>query len=275
MNRNNTIGIVGRITAPVRLIVDAQEWEQKTYETTLTRTRPSGVEDTYTLQFDAAAAGTEEALETLAEGADVLIGGEIRTEDVKDPKPEENRTKIYIHAEVITQNNPPVKSQNEVSLCGYICKQAKVRTTNRRLPNGRKIKTADTIVAVAFRKSCAALCSLICSSFFTICIILLLLPVFPSRFPVFPSRFPVFPSRFSVFLLLLFLQRILHASSSYTAARTLRFFFYISVTGSVRISRRNRLFSGSRHRSQPTRSRYTVCSLSPTGYLRQRSYLPS
>ena len=149
MNRNNTIGIVGRITAPVRLIVDAQEWEQKTYETTLTRTRPSGVEDTYTLQFDAAAAGTEEPLETLAEGADVLIGGEIRTEDVKDPKPEENRTKIYIHAEVITQNNPPVKSQNEVSLCGYICKQAKVRTTNRRLPNGRKIKTADTIVAVS------------------------------------------------------------------------------------------------------------------------------
>ena len=46
MRRNNTIGIVGEITAPPELIVDAADWARKVYEVELTRTRPSGTEDT-------------------------------------------------------------------------------------------------------------------------------------------------------------------------------------------------------------------------------------
>lgn len=149
MNRNNTIGIVGRIAEPVRLIVDADDWKQKTYETTLTRIRPSGAEDTYILQFAGHAAGTQENFEKLQEGLEVLIGGEIRTENVPNPLLTQNRVKIYIDAELIAENRPPVKNQNEVKLCGCICKQAKVRTTGRRRPNGRPIKTADTIIAVS------------------------------------------------------------------------------------------------------------------------------
>lgn len=148
MNRNNIIGIVGRIMEPVCLIVDADDWKQKVYETTLIRIRPSGVEDTYTLQFTGRAAGTQEKLKGLKEETEVLIGGEIRTENVSNPLPTQNRVKIYINAELITENNPPAKNQNEVNLCGCICKQAVVRTTGRRRPNGRPIKTADTILAV-------------------------------------------------------------------------------------------------------------------------------
>ena len=57
MSRNNTIGIVGEITAPPELIVDAADWARKVYEVELTRMRPSGTEDTYILQYDGRAAG--------------------------------------------------------------------------------------------------------------------------------------------------------------------------------------------------------------------------
>lgn len=148
MNRNNTIGIVGHITAPPELIIDATDWARRVYETTLTRTRPSDTEDTYILQFDGKAAGSEEMLAKITEGAEVLIGGEIRSENAHDPKPEENRVKIYIHAEVIAVNDPPVNDQNEVKICGKICKPPRIRKTGRRTKDGKKVTAANIIVAV-------------------------------------------------------------------------------------------------------------------------------
>lgn len=148
MVRNDTIGITGYITAPPKLILDAPDWGRKVYETTLARTRPSEKEDNYILQFDGNAAGSEEMLERITEGAPVLIGGEIRSENEHDPKPEENRVKIYIYAEVIAINDLPVNDQNEVKIYGNICKLPKVRTTRRRTAKGKKVTTANVIVAV-------------------------------------------------------------------------------------------------------------------------------
>ena len=148
MSRNNTIGIVGVITAPVKLITDAADWKQRVYETTLTRIRPSGTADTFILQYAAQAAGTETMLAQIAENAEVLIGGEVKTENIQNPQPEENRVKIYIHAEVIAVNKPPVDDQNEVKLRGFICRTPWYKTTKRRQPSGKKMQVADTIIAV-------------------------------------------------------------------------------------------------------------------------------
>ena len=148
MSRNNTIGIVGYIKNPPELIVEAADWARKVYETTLTRTRPSGTEDTYILQFDGRAAGSKEMLERIVEGAEVLIGGEIRSENVHDPKPEESRVKVYIYAEVIAVNDPPVNDQNEVTICGNICKPPRFRSTRRRTQRGKRVAATSIMVAV-------------------------------------------------------------------------------------------------------------------------------
>ena len=153
MSRNNTIGIVGYIKNPPELIVEAADWARKVYETTLTRTRPSGTEDTYILQFDGRAAGSKEMLERIVEGAEVLIGGEIRSENVHDPKPEESRVKVYIYAEVIAVNDPPVNDQNEVTICGNICKSPRFRSTRRRTQRGKRV--AATIIMVAVNSGAA------------------------------------------------------------------------------------------------------------------------
>lgn len=151
MNRTNTIGIVGRITAKPELIIHAADWKRKVYEATLTRTRPSGIEDTFILQFNGRAAGSEEILEKIAEGVEVLVGGEIRTENIHNSKPEENRVKVYIFAEVIAVNNPPAKDQNEVNIRGHICKPPYFKTTRRRTAKGRQMAAASIIVAVNSR----------------------------------------------------------------------------------------------------------------------------
>lgn len=131
MNRNNTIGIVGHIKTTPKLIIDAVDWARKVYETTLTRMRPSGKEDIFILRFNGRAAGTEEMLTKITEGVEVLVGGEIRTKNIYNPQPEENRVKIYINAEVMAVNDPPVNNQNEVTICGHICKPSHFRTTRR------------------------------------------------------------------------------------------------------------------------------------------------
>ncbi len=148
MSRNNTIGIVGYIKTPPELIIDAADWARKVYETTLTRTRPSETEDTFILQFDGRAAGSEEMLAKITEGAEVLIGGEIRSENVHDPKPEESRVKVYIYAEVIAVNDPPVNDQNEVTICGNICKPPRFRSTRRRTQRGKRVAATSIMVAV-------------------------------------------------------------------------------------------------------------------------------
>lgn len=148
MSRNNTIGIVGRITTPPQLVLDAKDWERRVYETTLTRTRPSGKEDTFILQFSGRAAYEEKAIEKLTVGTEVLVGGEIKTENVRDPRPEENRVKVYIHAEIIAINDPPAKNQNQVKICGYLCKAPKFKEAQRRASKRRQVETASIIVAV-------------------------------------------------------------------------------------------------------------------------------
>lgn len=148
MSRSNTIGIVGIITAPVRLTVDAEKWEQRIYETTLTRTRPSGTRDTYTLQFAGQAAGSEKMLDGITEGVEVLVGGEIRSENRRDPKPEETRVRIYIYAEVIAVNEPPANDQNEAGICGHICMKPHFKMTRRRTSKGKRIPATSIMVAV-------------------------------------------------------------------------------------------------------------------------------
>lgn len=148
MSRNNTIGIAGIISAPVKMVADAADWEQRVYETTITRARPSGTSDTFILQFPARAAGTIVMREKITEGTEVLIGGEIRTENVSNPQPEEHRVKIYIYAEMIAVNDPPANDQNEVKLRGFVCRAPWYKATKFRQPNGKKLKVTDTIIAV-------------------------------------------------------------------------------------------------------------------------------
>ncbi len=148
MSRNNTIGIVGIIKTPPESIVKAADWEREVYETTLSRTRPSGTEDTYILQFDGRAAGSKEKLEKITEGAKVLVYGEIRSENVHDPKPEENRVKVYIYAGIIDINNPYITDQNDVTICGSICALPRFRKTRRRTKQGKRMAATSIIVAV-------------------------------------------------------------------------------------------------------------------------------
>lgn len=146
MNRNNTIGIVGTLTTSPKLIYDAPDWLEKVYEATLKRVRPSGVADTYILQFDGKAAGSKETVEKIAEGVEVLIGGEVRTENIHNPRPEENRVKIFIYAEIIAVNDPPAGDQNEVKICGHICTPPKSKQIHRETRDNAEI--TSVIVAV-------------------------------------------------------------------------------------------------------------------------------
>ncbi|MBD5536874.1 MAG: single-stranded DNA-binding protein [Lachnospiraceae bacterium] len=148
MKRKDTIGIVGRIAVQPKMVIDAEDWAQKVYETVLTRKRPSGAEDTFILQFNGRAAGSVDMLEKITEGTEVLVGGEIRTQNVYKPKPEENSVKTYIYAEVIKENMPPVKNQNEVELSGTICKEPHIKTVRSRTQDGKRLACASIMVAV-------------------------------------------------------------------------------------------------------------------------------
>ncbi len=148
MSRNNTIGITGVVETPPRLVVDAADWKKKVYETTLVRKRPSETEDTYILQFDGRAAGTEEMIQRITEGTKVLVGGEIRTENLHNPLPEENSVKIYIYAEIISVNDPPADDQNEVKICGHICKPPLSRKRSRQKSTSKKIDITNVLIAV-------------------------------------------------------------------------------------------------------------------------------
>ena len=129
MERRNTIGIGGKLTAPPELIVDAAEWERKVYETKLKRVRPSGREDTFILRFDGQAAGSKEEFQKFGEGMDVMVGGEIRSENVPNPKPEESRVKVFIYAEAVVVTIRPRKTRTKQ---GYAGIYASRRTSGRR-----------------------------------------------------------------------------------------------------------------------------------------------
>ncbi len=152
MERSNTIGIVGTITDKPYLILNASEWRKRLYETKLERVRPSGAKDIFILRFDGSAAGTEKKIEEIVKGVEVMIGGEIRTENVYDPRPEENRVKVYIYAEMIAVNDPPVDDQNEVTIRGNICRPPYYRQTRSRTVKGKRRTVTNLIVAVNSNK---------------------------------------------------------------------------------------------------------------------------
>lgn len=141
MSRNNTIGIVGEITAPPELIVDAADWARKVYEVELTRTRPSGTEDTYILQYDGRAAGSKEMLERITEGAEIFCGGEIRSENVHDPKPEENRVKVFISRNDSRERSTRRGSKRSDDLREYL--QAAQRTGNKKAHTKGTARNSD------------------------------------------------------------------------------------------------------------------------------------
>lgn len=142
MTKNN-VAVAGIITAKPRIVMDAPIWTKKVYETTVEYRRPSGAKDTFCVQYPGRAAGTKKALLNIKKGKEVLIGGEIRTQNVNNPKPEELRVKIYIYANEIAVNDPPADSQNEVELEGYICKEPRAATVCH-----GKIEVSSFIVAV-------------------------------------------------------------------------------------------------------------------------------
>lgn len=156
MERNDTIGIVGIITEKPCLILDAQEWKKKVFETKLKRMRPSGTYDEFILQFPAEAAGEKENLKSIIEGVEVLVGGEVRSQNILNPSSTENRVKIFIYAEAIVVNDPPACQQNEVKICGNICRMPRPRHIRR---GEKKIAITDIIVAVKSQvKTCYIPC---------------------------------------------------------------------------------------------------------------------
>lgn len=145
MDRNNTIGIVGIIAEKPYLILDALEWENKVFETKLKRMRPSGIYDEFVLRFTEGALGEKDSIESIANGVEVLVIGEVRNENVPNPTPTENRVKIFIYAEVVAVNNSPVEQQNKVYIRGNIC----IMPSLRHIRKGKKeIAITNIIVAV-------------------------------------------------------------------------------------------------------------------------------
>lgn len=151
MKRNNTIGIVGRIDAAPKLILDAPCWKQKVYETQLSQVWEGGKANVFILRFDGHAAGTEEMIKQIREGVEVLIGGSILSENVNAPKPEESKVITYINAEVIAVNNPPANQQNEVELKGRICRPPYSRKLYQKKDFEERTSVTDFLLAVNTR----------------------------------------------------------------------------------------------------------------------------
>lgn len=150
MSKTDMIGIVATIKDKPRLVLDTGDWKRRVYETEIVRRRlNSDKTDTFFLQYEGGAAATaEEELEKIDAGVEVMIAGELRTKNINHPKDWEGRTKIYIRAEVIVVNDPPADQQNEVRLCGRICKEPHKWKTRKHRKRKREITTASMIVAV-------------------------------------------------------------------------------------------------------------------------------
>ena len=144
--------------------MDAADWARKVYEVELTRMRPSGTEDTYILQYDGRAAGSKEMLERITEGAEIFCGGEIRSENVHQSAASTINSGVAVISPtipivlfllifplspfMIAVNDPPVEDQNEVTICGNICKPPSGRETKRRTRKGRRVTVTRLVVAV-------------------------------------------------------------------------------------------------------------------------------
>lgn len=155
-NRENTVGIVGVIADTPKTILKAPEWKKEIYETTIIVPRKSGNEDRLILQYSGSVAATKKQLARFKKGAEVLIGGKVKTQNVFDRKPTAPSVKIYIEAEVMAINEPPADQQNEVMLKGNVCKEPVMRTTSK------GVHVVSLMVAVSNGKSKADFIPCIC-----------------------------------------------------------------------------------------------------------------
>lgn len=128
-DRTNTVGIVGVITEPPKTVLKAPEWKKEIFETTITAPRRSGNEDTLILQYSGSVAETKKQLARFKKGAEVMVGGRMRTQNKFERKATAPSVKIYIEAEFMQINDPPADQQNEVALKGNVCKDPFMRTT--------------------------------------------------------------------------------------------------------------------------------------------------
>lgn len=142
MAENNIIGIVGKLTETPRMTLDAKNWKQKIYETMIEAERESGAVDTLILEIPAAAVKAEEEMQELQKGVEVLVIGEIHTQNNDLTDPTEPKMKIFIKAWTIVVNEPPARKQNAVVLKGNLCKDPRTRQTRSGLP------VTDIVVAV-------------------------------------------------------------------------------------------------------------------------------
>ena len=118
--------------------------------------RRSGNTDKLILQYPAAVASTKKQLAAFKKGAEVIIGGKVRTQNEFEKRPNAPSVKIYIEAEVMQLNEPPAEQQNEVSLKGNVCKEPMPRVTKK------GIRVVSLIVAVSNGRSKADFIPCIC-----------------------------------------------------------------------------------------------------------------
>jgi len=133
MEQNNIIGIVGTITETPKMILDAPKWEKKVFETVLESERLSGVKDSLILQIPTTAAGSKKTIGKLKKGTEVLVIGEVQTENVNTDSKKEAKIKIFIFANTIVINEPAAQMQNEIKLEGYLCSDPRTGRTTRRI----------------------------------------------------------------------------------------------------------------------------------------------
>lgn len=131
MEQNNMIGIVGTITETLKMILDAPIWEKKVFETVIESERLSGVKDSLILKIPTTAAGSKKMLEKFKKGTEVLVIGEVQTENVNTDSRKEAKIKIFISATTIIINDPAAQMQNEVRLQGYLCSDPRTGRTQR------------------------------------------------------------------------------------------------------------------------------------------------
>ena len=147
MNTDNIIKIAGVITEKPHMILDANDFDKRVFETKIAATRRSGTEDVLILQFSGKAAGGEDQLEKLDEGQAIKVTGSICTANEREIVPTAPSVKIYIEAESVAIVDEITEPLNEVKICGNICKDPRIRTT----PKGTRV--ADIMVAVHGKKN--------------------------------------------------------------------------------------------------------------------------
>lgn len=149
MKKDNVVGIVATIKKKPHMVIDAEDWKERVYQTEIERERQNGGKtDTFILQYNGAAAGTEDALEEFSEGTEILVCGEVRSRNRKKKEEWESRTVIYIFAETILKNDPPAEQKNEVFLRGRICKEPRTQKVLRK-NHGQEEEVQITEIVVA------------------------------------------------------------------------------------------------------------------------------